>query len=155
MRKAIQAQISTNHWGLEIRFLGIKRLQLPEGVSKTVFDRMQAERKVLSDTSQSEGESEATKIHSQADSKAAVMISEAESKATQIRALGEAQAADSLAVFNQDPELAKFIIQLDALKDSLKDHSTLIFDANTPPFGLLHGLSTNLLYGVSTNLLKK
>ncbi len=155
MRKTIQAQISTNSWGLDIRFLGIKRLQLPENVSKTVFDRMQAERKVLSDTSQSEGESEATKIRSQADSKAAVMLSDADSKATQIRALGEAQAAESLAVFKQDPELAKFIIQLDALKESLKDHSTLIFDANTPPFGLLHGVSSNLLNGVSTNRVKQ
>jgi membrane protease subunit HflC len=149
MLEAIQTQISTNNWGLEVRFLGIKRLQLPEGVSKTVFDRMQAERKVLSDTSQSEGEAEAAKIHSEADRKAAVMLSDADSQATQIRAKGEAQAAESLAVFQQDPELAKFIFQLDALKDSLKDHSTLIFDANTPPFGLLHGVSTNLLNGVS------
>jgi membrane protease subunit HflC len=145
MRRAIQGQISNDNWGLEVRFLGIKRLQLPEGVSKTVFDRMQAERKVLSDASQSEGDAEAAKIRSEADSKAAVMISDAESKATQIRAKGEAQAAESLAVFNQDPGLAKFIIQLDALKDSLKDRSTLIFDANTPPFNLLQGVSTNLL----------
>ncbi|MGO8677168.1 MAG: protease modulator HflC [Limisphaerales bacterium] len=145
MSSTIQQQISTNNWGLEIRFLGIKKLQLPESVSKTVFDRMQAERKVLSDTSQSEGESEAKKIHSQADTTTAVMLSDAESKATQIRALGEAQAAESLAVFKQNPELAKFIFQLDALKESLKDHSTLIFDANTPPFGLLNGVSTNLL----------
>jgi membrane protease subunit HflC len=149
MRKTIQAQISTNNWGLDIRFLGIKKLQLPESVSKTVFDRMQAERKVLSDTSQSEGDSEAAKINSQANSKAIVMISEAESKATQIRALGEAQAAESLSVFKQNPELAKFIFQLDALSLSLKDHSTLIFDANTPPFGLLQGVPTNLLNGAS------
>jgi membrane protease subunit HflC len=145
MSKTIQAQISTNNWGLDIRFLGIKRLQLPESVSKTVFDRMQAERKVLSDSSESEGKSEASKIDSQADTTAAVMLSEADRKATEIRSLGEAQAAESLAVFKQNPELAKFIFQLDALKESLKDHATLIFDANTPPFNLLHGVSTNLL----------
>jgi hypothetical protein len=54
-----------------------------------------------------------------------------------------------LSVFKQNPELAKFIFQLDALSLSLKDHSTLIFDANTPPFGLLQGVPTNLLNGAS------
>ena len=155
IRKALRAQLSTNGWGLDIDFLGLKRLQLPESVSKTVLDRMQAERKVLADASQYEGEKEATTIRSGADSKAAVMISDAERQATQIRALGEAQAAKSLDIFNLEPALANFIFQLDALGDSLKDHSTLVFDATTDPFGLLHGVPTNLLNGVSTNLLKK
>ena len=60
IRTAVRAQLSTNNWGLDISFLGLKRLQLPEGVSKTVLDRMQAERKVLADASQYEGEKEAT-----------------------------------------------------------------------------------------------
>jgi len=155
IRKAVRPQLSNDNWGLDINFLGLKKLQLPEGVSKTVLDRMQAERKVLADASQYEGEKEATTIKSEADRKAAVMLSEADSQATQIRALGEAQAAKSLDIFKQNPELAKFIFRLDALKDSLKDHSTLIFDANTDPYGLLRGVPTNLLNSVSTNSLKK
>jgi len=145
MLAAIQAQVSTNNWGLEVAFLGLKKLQLPESVSKTVFDRMQAERKMLADRWQSEGEGEASKIQSEANRKAAVLLSEADSQATQIRARGEAQAAESLAVFNQDPDLANFIFELDALKDSLKERSTLIFDQHTVPFGLLQGVATNLL----------
>lgn len=61
MLKAIQSQVATNNWGLDVKFLGLKKVQLPEGVSKTVFDRMQAERKVLADAFQSEGEAEASK----------------------------------------------------------------------------------------------
>ena len=64
MLEASQAQIATNNWGLEVKFLGIKKLQLPEGVSKTVFDRMQAERKVLADASTYEGEKEAARFDS-------------------------------------------------------------------------------------------
>jgi hypothetical protein len=56
-----------------------------------------------------------------------------------------AEAAKSLTVFRQNPELANFIFRLDALEASLKDHSTLIFDQNTPPFDLFRGASTNLL----------
>ena len=57
--EAIQSQLRTNNFGLEIEFLGIKRLQLPESVSQSVFDRMTSERKVLADRFQYEGEAEA------------------------------------------------------------------------------------------------
>ena len=61
------------------------------------------------------------------------------------RAKGEAEAAKSLAVFQQNPELASFIFRLTALEGSLKERSTLIFDQHTPPFDLFRGVSTNLL----------
>ena len=73
------------------------------------------------------------------------MRANAESRATEIRGQGEAEAANALAVFQQEPALANFIFDLDALQDSLKERSTLIFDQNTPPFNLLTGVSTNLL----------
>jgi membrane protease subunit HflC len=142
---AIQSEVSSNNWGLEVSFLGLKRLQLPESVSKAVLERMQAERRVLADKSQYEGEKEASIIHSDADRRAADMVSQAESEAIEIRAKGEAQAAESLAAFKKNPELANFIFSLNALENSLKDRSILIFDQHTPPFDILRGVSTNLL----------
>ena len=68
---AIQSQIQTNTLGLEIKVLGIKRLQLPESVSQSVFDRMTSERKVLADRFQYEGERDAQRIRSDAERKAA------------------------------------------------------------------------------------
>ncbi len=126
-------------------FLGIKKLGLPETVTQSVFERMTSERQVLVSKSQFEGEAEAQKIRSEADRKAAEMLSEAESKATQIRATGEAQAAESLKVFQQNPELANFIFRLNALEGTLKDRSTLILDQQTAPFDLLGTTSTNLV----------
>jgi membrane protease subunit HflC len=105
---------------------------------------MQSERKVLAERSQAEGEAEAQKIHSEADRKAQELLANAESEATQVRGKGEAEAAKSLAVFQQNPELANFIFRLSALEGSLKDRSTLIFDQRTPPFDLFRGVSTNL-----------
>ena len=55
----------------------------------------------------------------------------------------KAEAAKSLAVFQQNPELANFIFSLNALESSLKERSTLIFDARTPPFDLFTGGWTN------------
>ena len=140
---AIQSQLQTNNFGLEIEFLGIKRLQLPESVSQSVFDRMTSERKVLADRSQYEGEAEAQRIRSDAERKAAELLANAQGQATAIKGQGEAEAAKSLKVFQQNPELASFIFRLSALEDSLKEKSTLIFDQHTPPFDLFRGVSTN------------
>ena len=142
---AIQSQLSTNNLGLEIEFLGIKRLQLPESVTQSVFERMTSERKVLADRFQYEGEAEAQRIRSDAERKAAEVLANAEGQATEIKGKGEAEAAKSLKVFQQNPELASFIFRLSALEGSLKDRSILIFDQHTPPFDLFRGVSTNLL----------
>ena len=140
---AIRSQLQTNSFGLEIDFLGIKRLQLPESVSQSVFDRMTSERKVLADRSQYEGEAEAQRIRSDAERKAAELLANAQGQATAIKGQGEAEAAKSLKVFQQNPDLASFIFRLAALEDALKERSTLIFDQHTPPFDLFRGVSTN------------
>lgn len=142
---AIQTQIQTNNLGLQVEFLGLKRLQLPESVSQSVFDRMTSERKRLAERFQSEGEAEAQRIRADAERRAAETLADAESKATQIKGIGVAEAAKSLAVFQQNPELASFLFRLDALEGSLKERSTLIFDQHTSPFNLFGAGSTNLL----------
>jgi membrane protease subunit HflC len=144
----IQSQVSLNNYGLKIDFLGIKRLGLPETVTTAVFERMQAERKRLADKSQFEGEAEAQTIRAEADRKAAIVLADAGAEATSIRGKGEAEAAKSLAVFDQNPQLANFIFSLGALEDALKEKSTLIFDQHTPPFDLFGGVSTNLFKSI-------
>jgi membrane protease subunit HflC len=141
---AVQNDVRSQNYGLDIQFLGIKKLQLPESVTQTVFDRMTSERKLLADKSQADGEAQAQIIRSEADRRAAEILANAEGQATQIRGRGEAQAAKSLAVFQQNPELANFIFRLNALEGTLKDRSTLVFDPTTPPFDLFRGVPTNL-----------
>ncbi len=145
MLQAVQTQIRANNYGLEIEFLGIKKLGLPEAVTQSVFERMTSERQVLISQSQYQGEAEAEKIRSEANRRAAELLANAEGQATQIRGKGEAEAAKSLEIFNQNPELAKFIFRLNALESALKDRSVLIFDQNTPPFDLFRSVSTNLV----------
>ncbi len=138
-------QREVRDYGLEIKFLGLKKLSLPENVSTAVFERMQAERKRLAARSENEGEAEAQKIRAEADSRAAQVRARAEGQAIDIRGKGEAEAAKSLKVFQQHPELAEFIFRLNALENSLKERSVLIFDQHTPPYDLFWGVSTNLL----------
>jgi membrane protease subunit HflC len=137
--KTVRGQLANNNYGMDIEFLGIKRIALPESVTQSVFDRMKSERNVLSSRSQYEGEAEAQKIRSAADRKAAGLLTVAEGEAIRIRGEGEAAAAETLPVFQEEPELAAFIIRLKALEASLNERTTLIFDQNNPPFDLLVG----------------
>jgi modulator of FtsH protease HflC len=118
-------------------------LGLPQSVTSKVFDVMKADRKLLADQYQFTGEAEAKKIRSAADRKAAEMIAHASSDARQIIGRGEAVAAGVLPVCQKNPELANFLLRLETLESSLKEHSTLIFDQRTPPFDLFQGFSTN------------
>jgi len=143
---AVQSEVNSQNYGLELKFLGFKKIQLPDNVTQSVFERMQAERKVLADKSTFEGEAEAQRIRSEADRKAAETLYAADAQATTIRGQGEAKAAEYLHVFQQNPELANFIFRLNALEGSLRERSTLVFDQHTPPFDLFSGASTNLLH---------
>lgn len=140
IKDQVRSQLEQQNWGIEIEYLGIKQLGLPDSVTAAVFERMTAERTVLVSKLQNEGQAEADKIRSTAEREAAEKVNAAQSKAKEIRASGEAVAAQVLPVFQQNPELAIFLLKTEALEASLKERSQLIFDANTPPFDLFNSL---------------
>jgi modulator of FtsH protease HflC len=142
---AVQSQLQANNYGIAIEFLGIKRLGFPDKVTEDVFAQMTSERQVLIEQLQREGEAEAQKIRSGAERRAAEMLAAAQGQALEIRGKGEAEAAKSLEIFQQNPQLATFLFRLSAFEESLKDRSTLIFDQQTPPFDVFKGVSTNLM----------
>ena len=143
IEQAVQSQLQTNNCGIGIAFLGIKKLGLPENVTQAVFQRMTSERQILISQFQYEGEAEAQKIKSAADRQAAETIANADAAATRIRGEGEAEAARVLPVFEQNPQLANFLLRISALQQSLNQRATLIFDERTPPFDLFQHLPTN------------
>jgi membrane protease subunit HflC len=140
IQASVQAQLTQNNYGISIEFLGIKRIGLPESVTTSVFDRMKAERNKYVADAQSQGDAQAAKIKSAADRKAADLIADATADATRIQGAGEAEAAKLLGVFQQNPQLAVFELQLDALKNSMNQKSTLIFDERWSPFSLFQNL---------------
>jgi membrane protease subunit HflC len=143
IEKTVQGELSTNDWGVSLEFLGFKKIGLPENVTQTVFERMKSERQQYISRYQSEGDSEAQKIRSAAERQAAETVSKAQAEATRIRAEGEAEAAKTLPIFQQNPELANYLLRIAALQQSLNQKATLIFDERTPPFDLFSHLPTN------------
>ena len=89
MLQRIQADAQANNYGIQIKFLGIKKLELPESVTKLVFERMQSERQVKVSEIQYRGESDAAAIRSAADLESAKLRAEGEAEAPRIRGLGD------------------------------------------------------------------
>jgi membrane protease subunit HflC len=135
----IQKDVQANGYGVEVKFVGIKRIGLPESVTRLVFERMQAERQLQVRRIEAEGQREASDIRTAANQASQKVLTEADSEAIRIRGEGDKLAAASLQVFQQEPELANFLIQLRALEDFLKERTTLILDTQTFPLNLLNG----------------
>ena len=143
IEKAVQAELQTNNYGIQIEFLGIKKLGLPDSVTEAVFTRMKSERNILISQAQNEGEAEAIKIKANADRQASVTLANAQAEATRIEGEGVAEAAKTLPIFQENPDLAVFLLRIDALQQSLNQNATLIFDQHMPPFDLFQDLPTN------------
>ncbi len=127
------------NYGIDVKFVWIKQLGLPEGITAKVFGRMKAERQTQVARFLSEGEKEGKIIRAQADSTANQILSEARATAIQITGAAEAKASEYYKVLQQNPELANFLFQRNALEQSLKERTTLILDQQTPPFNMLSG----------------
>jgi modulator of FtsH protease HflC len=141
MLAGVQGQ-AKNTYGIEVRYLGIKQLGLPESITSKVFDRMKAERQTRVKQFQTEGEKEAKIIRAQADSLANKILADAKGNAIEVTGAAEAKASEAYKVMQQNPELANFLFQRNALEQSLKDRATLILDQQTPPFNMLNGQAT-------------
>src|SRR5437773_5662315 len=96
MLRRIQADVRTNNYGLEVRFLGIKKLGLPESVTELVFERMKSQRALQEGEIRDLGTRESEDIRSRANLQSANLLAEADAEATRIRGLGQSEAAKSL-----------------------------------------------------------
>ena len=132
IQKAVRAD-----YGIEIRALGIKQLKISEDVSKDVFERMKAERNRRTEATIAEGNAAARKIVTDANSMQTELLAAAEARAKAIRAQGDAEAAQYYKLLEQDPQLAMFLRDIDALKKTLEQRATIVISADTEPFKLL------------------
>jgi len=137
-----RVQTTARTYGMDVRYLGIKRLGLPESITQKIFDRMKEERQRYVQKLAAEGDLRARDIRSEADRQRAEILSKANAQATEVLGQADAEVAKSLAVFKDNPEFAVFLLKLAALEESLTNRSTLILDQRTPPFDLLDARNT-------------
>jgi membrane protease subunit HflC len=136
MLAEIQKAVRSDY-GIEIKALGIRQLKISEDVSKAVFERMKAERNRMTEGTIAEGGAASKKIITDALSMQTELLAAAEARAKAVRAQGDAEAAQYYKLLEQDPQLAMFLRDIDALKKILEQRSTVVISADTEPFKLL------------------
>jgi membrane protease subunit HflC len=116
---AINARQELDDFGIEIVDVRIKRIDLPEQVSSSVYDRMAAERARVAKDFRSRGEEEAERIRADADRQKEVLIAEAYRDAERIKGEGDAIAAKTYAkAYKKDPEFYALYRSLNAYQTS-------------------------------------
>jgi membrane protease subunit HflC len=124
-------------YGIEIKTVGIKQLKISEDVSKDVFARMIAERDRKTLQTISEGNAEATTIKTDANSMKIELLAAAEARAKAIQAEGDAQAAKFYKLLEADPGLAIFLQDIEAIKKILEKNTVIVLSTDAYPFNII------------------
>ncbi len=127
-------------YGIGIERVGLKQLGVSEKVTKEVFERMKADRGKRTTAILADGDSLAGKIKADAEAKKTELLAIVEAEAKSIKGAGDAEAAKYYKMLEADPDLAMFLRDIEALKQILKDKSTIILGAETEPIELLKGI---------------
>jgi len=133
--------IQAKDLGITIVDVRIKRIDLPNEVSTSVYQRMEAERGRVARDFRSRGAEAAERIRADADRQRTVTLAEAYRKAESIRGEGDAKAADIYAqAYGKNPEFYAFYRSLNAYKNTLNSRSdTLVLEPDSEFFKYFKG----------------
>ena len=101
--------VAQEQLGVSVVDVRVKRIDLPQEVSQSVYDRMNTERDIEAREHRAKGQELAVGIRADADKQHEVIIAEAYSTAEEIRGEGDAQAASIYAAaFQKDKDFYEF-----------------------------------------------
>ena len=104
-------------FGAEVRDVRIKRIDLSDDVSDTVFNRMKQERKRVAFERRAEGQGQAERIRAETDKDRTVILANAYRESQEIRGEGDAQSAAIYAeAYQRDPEFYSFYRSMQAYR---------------------------------------
>jgi membrane protease subunit HflC len=113
--------------GVQIIDVRLKRVDLPQEVSESVYRRMEAERKRVANELRSTGSAEGERIRADADKQREVILAEAYRDAQRIKGEGDAKASALYAqAFQQNPEFYSFYRSMEAYRSSLRNKGDLL-----------------------------
>ena len=138
-----RADSDSRQIGIEIIDVRIRRGDLPNEVSESVYQRMNAERKAVANELRSQGFAESEKIRADAEKQRDIIITDAYREAQMIKGQGDAKASRIYAdTFSKNPEFYDFYRSLEAYRNSFdgKD-DIMVLDANSDFFKYLRGSS--------------
>ena len=134
---------SLDSYGIKVKKVETKLLDLPDSNKEAVYQRMISERQNIAAGYIADGEYQSNVIKNSTDKEVSIIISEAQAQAEKIRAEGEAEYMRILSGAYNDESKAdyyNYIRSLDAVKASLKgENKTIILDENSELARILRG----------------
>ena len=140
LNDAVQASL-----GIRVIDVRVKKIDLPDEVRQSVYDRMSAEREKLAREYRSRGKEEGEKIRADADRQVTIIEAEAYRDAELIRGEGDAKASATYAdAFSKDPEFYAFTRSLRGYEEAFGGGGdVLVLDPKSDFFRYLDRRSGN------------
>jgi len=113
--------------GVEIVDFRMKKINLPDEISESIYRRMRAERESVARKHRSQGRERAEVIRAQAELEVATVLAEADKTARVTRGEADATSAKIYSdAYNKDPEFFSFMRSLKAYEKSFSDKSDIL-----------------------------
>jgi len=113
--------------GVEVVDFRMKKINLPDEISESIYRRMRAERESVARKHRSQGREKAEIIRAQAELEVATILAEADKTARVTRGDADAKAAKIYSdAYNKDPEFFGFLRSLKAYEKSFSQKSDIL-----------------------------
>lgn len=113
--------------GIEVVDVRVKKIDLPQDVSTSVYDRMNSEREIEARQYRAQGEEKALGIRADAERQTVVIEAEAYREAEQTRGDGDARSANIYAsAYNKDPSFYEFYRSINAYATVFGEKSDML-----------------------------
>jgi membrane protease subunit HflC len=135
----IEVQERSPELGIQVLDVRVKRIDLAEEVSESVFRRMSQERVGVATQLRAEGEEEYARIRSDAERQRTVILAEAYRDAERIRGAGDARASEIYAAaYSRDRDFYAFYRSMQAYRESIgSDQDVLVLRPDSEFFKFL------------------
>jgi len=128
-------------WGMDVVDVRITRVDYAETITRSVFERMIAERRRVASELRATGFAEGEQIRADADRQREELLAEAFRDAQKLKGQGDAQASRLYAdAFGRDPAFAHFFRSLEAYRASFRSRTDLmVVDPSSEFFRAMRG----------------
>lgn len=132
----LRADERLQRFGINVVDVRIKKIELTERVTDSVFNRMETQRTEYANELRSLGRERAERIRADADRQVRVILADAQREAERIRGEGDARATEIYAdAFNRDPEFYAFWRSLNSYRTSFgSQRDVLLMDTRSEFF---------------------
>ena len=119
METALKRMARSSELGIKVVDVRIKRINLPDEVSNSVYKRMRAERLAVAKEHRSKGQEQSEVIRANIDRKVSIMLAQANKESLQIRGVGDAESSQIYGdSYSQDAEFFAFLRSMKAYEQS-------------------------------------